>query len=56
MKIVTKKLTYGKNREKDLKSLIKFEDTLKNKSYQIIPHAVKENGDEFTIVEFRIND
>lgn len=56
MKIVTKKISYGNTRQRDLERLVKFENTLKNKSYQMIPRILKENGKEFTLVEFRIND
>lgn len=55
-KIEIKKISYGKDRIKDLKELIKFEDSLKGKYYQIFPYMKTEDGKIYTYLEFRIND
>ena len=55
-KIVIKRISYGKDRIKDLKELIKFEDLLKGKYYQIFPYMKTEDGKIYTYLEFHIND
>lgn len=55
-KIAIKRISYGKDRIKDLKELIKFEDSLKGKYYQIFPYMKTEDGKIYTYLEFHIND
>ena len=55
-KTITKRISYGQDREKDLKELVKFENSLKGKYYQIFPYIKTEDGKIYTYLEFRIND
>lgn len=55
-RIVTLKITYGKNHEKDLQKIIDFEKSLGDKSYSIIPLIKEENGHPVFELRYYIND
>ncbi len=49
-KIITKRISYGQDREKDLKELVKFENSLKGKYYQIFPYMKAEDGKKYIFI------